>query len=91
LPKHGPYEELHHSEDLSFPWYPLLNGLFLLLTRLNTKALVSLTQLSLELHASVVNPPKIFPFVDFIIVNVFAFPSHFEWNSLALNPSLDPL
>jgi len=53
-----------------------LNVLFSLFTKEKMKALESITYLLVESHAFSVNPPKILPLVDFMIVRVFALPSH---------------
>jgi hypothetical protein len=53
-----------------------LKGLFSLLTREKMKALGSACHPDDESHAFSVNPPKMFPFVDFIIVRVLEIPSH---------------
>jgi hypothetical protein len=53
-----------------------LNVLFSLFTKEKMKALESFTCALVESHAISVNPPKMLPFVDFMIVRVFALPSH---------------
>ena len=88
-PKHGPYvEEQYNAYSPSFE-HITLNGFSSLLTKLNKKALGSVTFSTLECHACSVKPPKIFPLLAFITVNVLGIPSQCEWKSPALNPSLD--
>jgi len=53
-----------------------LNGLFSLLTKEKINAFGSATHPKVDFHAFSVNPPKILPCSDFIIVSVFAIPSH---------------
>ena len=88
-PKHGPRVELHLIACWPSFEHSILNGFFSLLTKLNIKALGSVSPPPLECHFCSVKPPKIFPLFAFITVNVLGIPSQWEWKSVDLKPSLD--
>ena len=88
-PKHGPRVELHRIACLLSFEQRALKGLSSLLTKLNIKALGSVTHSFLECHFCSVKPPKTLPLFAFMTVSVLGIPSHFLWKSVDLNPSLD--